>query len=239
MGGLGERKENYMKEYEYVTKKEYTPVKRELEKIIRKVKKIMETEEDISFYYDLIGSGEKQLITRLKNGNTGFDFDYNLIIETPKDYTWKAKEVKLGFIRAFNKALRGTMYECAEDSTSAITIKVVDIQNSKIIHSCDFAIIYYISDDINDGYKYIRNNKNGKYTFELRRVSTNFEKKIVEIEVFDKNGWNEIRDEYIRVKNSNKDIDKHSFILFLEAVNNVYNHINQKKEKSICGICFY
>ena len=93
-----------MKEYEYVARKEYSPVKREIEHIIKKVKEIMETEEGISFYYDLIGSGKRHLITRLKNGNTGFDFDYNLVIETPTDFTWRAKEVKLGFIRAFNKS---------------------------------------------------------------------------------------------------------------------------------------
>ena len=207
-----------MKEYEYVTKKEYSPVKRELERIIRKVQKIMETEEDISFYYDLIGSGKRHLITRLKKGNTGF--------------TWKAKEVKMGFIRAFNKALIGTKYKCAEDSTSAITIKVVDTQNSKIVHSCDFAIIYYISDNEDDGYKYIRNNKNGKYTFEIRKVSTHLNAKIDKIESYWNNGWNIIRDEYLTVKKSNNDVDKHSFVLFLEAVNNVYNQTLQDERNS-------
>ena len=222
-----------MKEYEYVTKKEYGPVKRELERIIRKTQKIMETEEEVSFYYDLIGSGKRHLITRVKKGNTGFDFDYNLVIETPTDFTWKAKEVKLGFIRAFNEALIGTNYKCAEDSTSAITIKVVDTQNSKIVHCCDFAIIYYLSDDPNDGYKYIRNNKNGKYTFEMRKVSTNLNSKIDKIESYWNNGWNIIRDEYLTVKNSNKDVDKHSFILFLEAVNNVYNQTLQDERNNI------
>ena len=221
-----------MKEYEYVTRKEFSPVKREIEHIIKKVNEIMETEEDISFYCDLIGSGKRHLITRLKNGNTGFDFDYNLVIETPTDFIWRAKEVKLGFIRAFNKALIGTKYKCAEDSTSAITIKVVDTQNSKIVHSCDFAIIYYLSDDTNDGYKYIRNNKNGKYTFEIRKVSTNLNAKIDKIESYWNNGWDIIRDEYLTVKNSNKDADKHSFVLFLEAVNNVYNQTLQDERKS-------
>lgn len=228
-----------MKEYEYVTKKEYSPVKRELERIIRKVQKIMEMEEDISFYYDLIGSGKRHLITRLKKGNTGFDFDYNLVIETPTDFTWKAKEVKLGFIRAFNKALIGTKYKCAEDSTSAITIKVVDTQNSRIVHSCDFAIIYYISDNEDDGYKYIRNNKNGKYTFEIRKVSTHLNAKIDKIESYWNNGWNIIRDEYLTIKKSNNDVDKHSFVLFLEAVNNVYNQTLQDERNSRTSYGFF
>ena len=228
-----------MKEYEYVTKKEYIPVKKELEVIIRKVQKIMKTYENISFYYELIGSGKRHLITRLKKGNTGFDFDYNLVIETPTDFIWKAKAVKMGFIRAFNKALAGTKYKKAEDSASTITIKVVDTNNSKIIHSCDFAIVYYINKDLNEGYKYIRNNKNGKYTFEVRKVSINLYNKIEKIVSYWENGWNIIRDEYLIVKQSNKDIDKHSFVLFLEAVNNVYNQmIQDKKNNRISYECF-
>ena len=85
-----------MKEYEYVTKKEYSPVKRELERIIRKVQKIMETEEDISFYYDLIGSGKRHLITRLKKGNTGFDFDYNLVIDNTNGFYLESERSKNG-----------------------------------------------------------------------------------------------------------------------------------------------
>ena len=40
-----------------------------------------------------------------------------------------------------------------------------------------------------------------------------------------KNGWNMIRSEYITLKNSNKDNNKRSFVLYLESVNNVYNYL--------------
>ena len=44
-------------------------------------------------------------------------------------------------------------------------------------------------------------------------------------------GWNIIKDEYLKIKNRNKDPHKKSIILYLESIHNVYNHINQYKEK--------
>lgn len=35
--------------------------------------------------------------------------------------------------------------------------------------------------------------------------------------------WNYIKEEYLKLKNNNKDINNHSFQLFYEAVSNVYN----------------
>ena len=36
--------------------------------------------------------------------------------------------------------------------------------------------------------------------------------------------WDEIKEEYLKLKNNNKDSNKHSFQLFYETINNVYNH---------------
>ena len=228
-----------MKEYEYVTKKEYSPVRKEIEEeILKKVHKFLKKKYGITFQHKLIGSGRRHLITRLVGGNTGFDFDYNLILENVEE-EYSPKEFKEKFIEAFNEAIKGTYYNNAENSTSAITIKVVDRINKRIVHSCDFAIIYYISDNEDDGYKYIRNNKNGKYTFEIRKVSTNLKAKIDKIESYWNNGWNIIRDEYLTVKKSNNDVDKHSFVLFLEAVNNVYNQTLQDERNSRTSYGFF
>ena len=82
------------------------------------------------------------LITRIKDGNKGFDFDYNLIIPHPgQGYHYKADVIKSDFIEAFKIALKGTQYSFPKDSTSAITVKMVDKVNSKIKYSCDFAIM--------------------------------------------------------------------------------------------------
>lgn len=214
-------------EYVFVTKKEYRPVKIEIEeKILSKVHSILRREYGITFQHKLIGSGNKHLITKLKNGNKGFDFDYNLVLEKCGNYN--VKQLKGIFISAFNKAISGTQYKHPEDSTSTITIKVVDTKNKKVVHSCDFAIIRYKSNDNNDGYEYIRNLKDGRYQWSYRDLSKNLNFKINEIINFYKSGWELIKEEYLKLKNRQ---NKHSFVLYLEAVNNVYNWLKQDKDK--------
>lgn len=212
--------------FEYVTKREYQPVRLELEKIIQKVHHYMRKEHNISFQHKLIGSGNRHLITRVVNGNGGFDFDYNFIIPAPEPgYKWNADVIKSKFMEAINFALNGTKYSNSKDSTSAITIKVIDQKNSRIVHSCDFAIIYYDNESNFNGYYYLRNWKNqGRYSFEERALSANVDDKLNVILTYS-DGWNSIRKEYLKLKNSNRDENKHSFSIYLEAVNNIYNQL--------------
>lgn len=217
--------------YEYVSKAEYKPYKAEADEIVRKVQKIMKGKYDTTFQPKLIGSANRHLVTKIKNGNRGYDFDYNLILQ--KSDLWEnPKKLKEQFMRAFSEAIKGTSYDPPEDSTSSITIKVVDKKHSKIIRSCDFSIIYYLDDeDTDEGYKYIKNWKNNHYSFEERRLSQNADYKLEEILDYEQ-GWNMIRDEYIKLKNSNRDCNKKSFVLYLESIHNVYNHIQQENEES-------
>ena len=210
-------------EFEYVSKTEYRPVREELEQIIRRAQKHLR-DRGMTFQFRLIGSGGNHLITRVKGGNKGFDFDYNLILPDPGDRDYNAKVVKDEFMKAFKSALHGTKYKPPEDSTSVLTIKVVDTANSRIIHSCDLAIIYYPESDNDGEYKYLYNKKNGAYSFETRPESRGNERKIDVIKNHP-GGWNLVRDEYLKVKNNNRDPDKRSHVLYLEAVNNVYNQI--------------
>ena len=212
--------------FEYVTKAEYKPVKQELEKIINQVQAVMRKKYETTFQFSLIGSGKRHLVTRIVGGNGGYDFDYNLIISAPKSgYHYKADVVKQQFMDAFRTVLKNTKYKDPQDSTSAITIKVVDKQKSRIEHSCDFAIIYYDSNRSEYGYYYLRHDKRQEsYDFVFRNLSRDVDAKVDEILEFN-NGWNAIRDEYLKLKNANRDNNKHSFSLYLEAVNNVYNRL--------------
>lgn len=223
-GRVGEKKEKIM--YEYVTRKEYQPVRLELEEIIRKVHHYMRDKHNLAFQHKLIGSGSRHLITRIKGGNKGFDFDYNFILPHPGEgYYWKASVIKNQFTEALKFALKGTKYSDPKDSTSAITIKVVDRNNSSVSHSCDFAIIYYSEDDDFNGYYYLKNwKRQNRYSFEQRISSSNIDEKL-DIILSYPNGWDMIKDEYIKLKNRNKDINKRSFVLYLESVNNVYNQL--------------
>lgn len=65
--------------YEFVSKNEYQPIRKKLEKIIKQVQK--DIKKKISFQFTLISSGSKKLIARLKEGDKGFDFDFNISIQ--------------------------------------------------------------------------------------------------------------------------------------------------------------
>lgn len=80
---------------------------------------------------------------------------------------------------------------------------------------------------VENGYYYLRNNKSqNRYSFEQRVLSIGIEDKLAEILEY-QNGWNWIREEYLKLKNRNQDKNKHSFVLYLEAVSNVLNWIRQ------------
>lgn len=213
-----------MSEYEYVSKSEYAPVRKELEQIINRLQDEMRKSYGLTFQFRLIGSGQRHLITRIKGGNKGYDFDYNLILTPPEDgYRYIAKVIKQDFMDALKIALRGTKYSFPQDSTSSITVKVVDKNGKKIEHSCDFAIIYYGDNDGYEGYYYLRNNKpQQSYQFVFRTFNSDIDEKVREI--IEDDGWPYIRDEYLLLKKIN-DGKKPSFSLYAEAVNNVYNQM--------------
>ena len=178
---MGERRYKYM--YEYVKKSEYAPVRKELEEIIKRVQNEIWDAYRLTFQFQLIGSGKRHLVTRIREGNSGYDFDYNLIIQRWGDmYNSKDMVVKQGFMDAFKEAVKGTPYSSPKDSTSAITIKVVDRKQKKILRSCDFAIIYYEDCSVNNGYYYLRNDKKRNiYEFVFRSINSGIEGKMHDI----------------------------------------------------------
>lgn len=211
--------------YEYVKKSEYSPVRKELEQIIRRTQIEMRKNYGLTFQFHLIGSGKRHLITRIKGGNRGYDFDYNLILSPPSNgYRYDAKIIKQKFMTTLDTALQGTGYSFSKDSTSSITIKRIDKNKKQICHRCDFAIIYYENNGSNDGYYYLRNNKTQQsYQFVFRSLSSNTDEKVHDI--IKDNGWSYIKEEYLLLKNINEGNEKHSFSIYAEAVNNVYNQM--------------
>ena len=212
-----------MGKYEFVSKREYQPIRIEVEEIIKKVQNLVR--DKFTFRFKLVGSGGRHLITRIVGGNQGYDFDYNLILNNPdENHYWKPDFAREALFRAFQIAIKGSIFNKIENSKSAITIKAVDNRNSRIVQSCDFAVIYYPNDQEYSYFKYARYNKvNNIYTWEVRQLSINVDEKLNWIKENVDRGWEIVKEEYLKVKNSNSDIDKHSFQLYLEAINNVYN----------------
>lgn len=207
-----------MSDFKYVTKKEYQPVKKELIELINLVQD--EVREYFTFRYDFIGSASRNMITREKNSTVGYDFDVNLRVNDDEE-NYSAKEIKQILINGFNRYNHLFDYDYCEDSKRVITIKVKDRKNSRILHSCDFAVVY----DCEDGrQQYIHFNKN-QQTYEWQYQPKGFYKLPEKMEAIKEAGyWQEVRDLYIEKKNNNNDPNKKSRSIFAETITQVYNN---------------
>ena len=110
----------------------------------------------------------------------------------------------------------------AEDSTRVITIKVKDRQNSKILHSCDFAIVNdYMDDDGNERQEYIHFNKKQK-SYSWQEQPQGFYLLDEKEEWIKECGyWQDVRDLYLYKKNHNNDSHKHSRSIYAETIHEI------------------
>lgn len=211
--------------YQYISKhsKRVSQARDNLIDIIRDIQN--EVRDKFTFQFEIVGSYSRNMITYDPKSNIGFDLDVN-IYPNDDNNEYTAKEIKQLLIKAFNKNIKKYGYSNVEDSTRVITIKIKDTDNSKIIHSVDFAIVHNYEDD--EGYKcqeYIRfNKKKQSYTWEEQ--GNGFYMLDEKIKLIKEDLWEELRVMYLRLKNENTDKHKKSRSLFAEAVNNIYNEYN-------------
>lgn len=206
--------------FEYITKNELKPIKQQVEEIIHDLQDELRPE-GVTFQYKIIGSGSKNLVTRVVNGNTGFDFDYNFVVQ--KDANLEAKDLKLLFIEKLEIVIEDTEYNHVSNGKKVMTIKVVDQENSSIVHGCDFAItVEYLDDNEDLNQEILIHQSDDNYFWNQKPSRKNYTLKLSNIK---ENGlWSELREEYLKLKDNNQDENKKSFTLFHEAINNVYNH---------------
>ena len=209
-----------MKKFEYVSKKEYMPVKKELIELINMVQN--EVRDSFTFRFDFIGSTSRNMITREVNGNKGYDFDVNIRVNDD-DENYSARKIRDILKRAFDKYSHLFSYDYVEDSSRVITIKVKDKKNARILHSCDFAVVY----DCSDGrQRFIYFNK-AQQTYEWQYQPKGFYQLEVKMQKIKDNGlWNELRDLYLYKKNTNNDQKKKSRSIWAESVNEIVNSHN-------------
>ncbi|MBO5021860.1 MAG: hypothetical protein J6C53_00055 [Clostridia bacterium] len=225
--------------FEFVTKKEVNLRKSEIEVIIHKVQDFLRENNILTFQYHLVGSASNQrhLVTRVINGNQGFDMDYNIIIQWVNPNHNTPEKIKKNLMQTFNKFLKGNFKYC-EDSTSVFTIKKVDKQNSKIIYSYDFAIVHNFEEncknpDYDDEYddpkyeyftierqEYIYFDKSTKkYSWEVRPDAFN-DHKYKEQYIKQAELWNILRETYLQQKNLQP--HKKSRIIYYETLNQIF-----------------
>jgi len=206
--------------FEYVPKSEYQPFKLEVDKILKSIQRDLKENGILTFQFNLIGSAKRKLITRVENGNQGFDLDYNIVIQKVfnEDYD-DAKLLKQTFMNLFDKYFDNS-YEFSEDSTSVITIKKLNAQRNKVLCSVDFAIVNYYEDEEGlERQEYIRFDKNtGNYSWALRKVATNH--RHVEDLIKEKNLWEDVKVLYL--KNKSKEPEKESRIVYYQTLETIY-----------------
>lgn len=207
-----------MYNFQYVNPKQLSSAKKDLIQIVHSVQN--KVRQDFTFQFYFVGSVKRNMVTYDVKSNRGFDFDVNIYVND--DCKFSAKEIKTKIMLAINKVVYRYEYDNAEDSTRVITIKVKDKQNSKILHSCDFAIVNdYIDDNGNERQEYIHfNKKQNEYYwqkqpqgFYLLDEKTDWIK--------DCGYWQDVRDLYIFKKNHNNDHHKHSRSIYAETIHEI------------------
>ena len=202
-----------MHDFRYVTKKQAQPIKDELYQILYMVQDLVR--DNFTFSFTPIGSSSRNMITCDAKSNIGFDFDINIEVNDDNE-DFEPKEIRTIIRTAIDRVAPRYGYKNCEDSTRVLTIKKVDTSHSRIIHSCDFAIVYNCTDGRQ---QYIRFNKDNNYYFwEYQgKGFVGLEKKMDWLKR--ENLWGELQDYYIYKKNCNDNPDKHSRSIFAESIN--------------------
>lgn len=202
-----------MHDFRYVSKKQAQPIKDELYQILYMVQDLVR--DNFTFSFTPIGSSSRNMITCDAKSNIGFDFDINIEVNDDNE-DFEPKEIRTIIRTAIDHVAPRYGYKNCEDSTRVLTIKKVDTSHSRIIHSCDFAIVYNCGDGRQ---QYIRFNKDNNYYFwEYQgKGFVGLEKKMDWLKR--ENLWGELQDYYIYKKNCNDNHNKHSRSIFAESIN--------------------
>lgn len=180
-----------MYHFQYVSKNEIASLKNQVIELIGLVQD--EIRNYFTFQYKFIGSVKLNMVTCDVKSNIGFDFDVNIMVNDD-DEEYSAKDIKQILMKAFNKYAYKYHYDFCEDSTRVFTIKVKDRKNSRILHSCDFAIVNNYSDNLQE---YIRFNKKSN-SYDWTEQSDGFYLLPEKIQFCKDNSlWTEVREIYI------------------------------------------
>ena len=199
---------------EYVSKKEVKPWRAMFHRWMKNIRTKVK-ERGITFTYRLVGSAKRNLVIR--HHNKGFDCDYQIFIQRNKN-SLSPKEIKLLFKSVIDEVCVADGFEPCENSTSSLTIKMVDKSQSKVRVGYDIVMLQ----ETDEGLKILRcQNKGTKkesFVFKLLPDMTNMSAKLAKIK--GKNQWNKLRELYYN-KKINYNSEKKSFQLLNEAINEV------------------
>ena len=221
--------------YHYLDDKKFLHRMRALSgEIMQEFCHILKKEYDVGANFYLVGSGARNLI--LQYASEPIDLDYNLEIVRCTDIK-DGRTIKESARKAFNQALNNYGWNDCEDSTSSLTTEKRHFtQGNPTEFSIDVCIV---TTDENDNLRRLIHYKTGftfldRYDWIMAPNSQNIRKKAEYIKANGK--WELVRNQYKDIKNRYLHYNDHnhsSFICYIEAVNNVYNEITDRKERKI------
>ena len=214
--------------YNYVNNSDSQRCRSACSEILTEARDTLREQYDIVTNFELVGSGARNMITR--NGDGPYDLDYNLVIvHLPDQYKNNLGNLKETVRRCLNNAVRSNDFDDAKDSTSVLTSIRHFNDTLNVVFSFDVAII-----KINRNGNYMRlihNKPWNQYTWNEVPHSHQVTDRANEL----KNAglWEKVRDRYLDKKNmylSRQDHNHPSFLVYVEAVNEVYNERFNRNE---------
>ena len=206
--------------FELVEKKEVDGLLHIIKPVLGRLNRYLnENAQDYTFHREIVGSFTRGTVSRVRDGNKGFDIDINLVIEYPRlEKKYDAKDVHDAFLNGLRQSVVGTPFSHPEESSSVFTLKCVDRISSKVRYGVDLAVVYY---EPNGTMRFLRYDKyNRGYGFQRREFPSDLKR----MEGYVREHYDDeyIAETYIRNKNANHDTDKRSFIIYAETINNLY-----------------
>ena len=197
-------------------------------KVLTQVRDTLRDEKEIITQFTLVGSGARNMVTR--NGDGPFDLDYNLeIIKAPDEYWNDIRKLKDTIRVLLDEASELQCFSESQNSTVALTALLHFKDEPQVEFSFDVAIVTRnrygtLCRLVNNKQYYFFNGTQGQYTWNEVPNSHNVKEKADQIKEIGK--WLEVRKRYVDLKNmylSRQDRDHPSFIVYIEAVNQVFD----------------
>ncbi len=198
--------------------------------LMKNLEERLRNEYGINTQFFLVGSGARNMVTQ--NESRPIDFDYNLNVLNGYDYD--ERELKECVRKAFNMVMNESGLSDVDDSTSSLTSKPICFtDDNQLQFSIDVCIVTKDGDGQwqrlihkKTGYSY-----NDKYYWNTSPSSANYYQKAEKIKSVP-GWWEKVRDHYLEIKNRyliKNDYNHPSFVCYIEAINDVYNQMKQKK----------
>ena len=217
--------------YEYVSEKEVKPYRSECSRILTELRDYLNEEYGIITQFFLVGSGSHARKLVMRNGNSPFDLDYNLmVIRMPDEYWNDTQRLKnrirdsLNLIlrRSRSHVVRGGQFSDGKDSTSVITaLMYTPGILSQVAFSFDLAIM--ARDEDGTYYRLLHDKGSNNYLWGEAPSVHRIREKADAIK--SKRHWGEVRERYKDKKNmylKRQDKNHPSFIVYVETINEIY-----------------